>query len=545
MNKRKLLIGGLCVVCVASTAAALAGCAKTPEEQVPTITERVRYTEASNPYAELEWKEFADIDDWEEKQTSAPVYYQFEGSYSEAYQGNYSRDYLYMNCYEDGSVHGKVRNTANGNRIENYYGYWTNVNSRGKENLVLNILSYNGGEYNQGMYEIVCDTTTGYYDFASNIAISKWGNQRTMSISGYRYSPVESLTVSTSEASSGCIIGDEMNYSGLVVTVNRENGKSIAIDEESYKDPTCRVKFEGFDSSEAGDIDVKVSYVDTEVSTTYKVKVMGITDIELDATEVVKTYNVGDKIDTTGLVVTATREDGVKTVIGVNKCTVTCSGDAGKATPVNVEFQGYTKSYNVEINPIVLNGKVGEKDATLKLVSTTACEYELGGVKYELNYGRSLLNGTTYCKLSRPEGSSITDAVWDAMDNNFVINVEEGTLAVSKLVVYTISSEGDGSTPGTERYENEPCTAIGGGTEQRTLMVDETTGTATLSYKYWYAGQTDTFVCKYEIKDGVLTLTELVSSQVGGNRTNFNSIHKTWKLNADGTANRDPLRSAS
>lgn len=544
MKKRYLFIGGLTVLCVASSALALAACDNTvPEEQVPTITERIRYTEKTNPYAELTWEQYANIDDWAKKQTESPVYYQFEGSYSEAYQGNYSRDYLYMNCYEDGSVHGMVRNTANGNRIEDYLGYWTNVNSRGKENLVLHILSYNGGEYNMGMYDVVCDMQTGgYYDFASNIAISKWGNQRTMSISGYRYSPVESLTIETSEASSGCIIGDKMNYSGLVVKVNRQNGKSIAIDEESYTDPTCRVKFTGFNSAEAGDSEVTVSYVNTEISATYTVKVMGVTDIELNATEVIKEYKVGDKIDTTGLVITATREDGVKTELGVDKCEVSCSGEAGDEVPVKVSFtKGETpieKSYNVKISPIVLTGKVNEKDATLKLTTVEKCEYTVGSDKYDLNYSKSNLNGATYCNLSKPDGSSISAEVWDAMEKNFVIDVEEGTLKVSKMVVYTIPDSGDGSTPGTPRYENEPMPGIGGGTEIRTLVIDESAGTATISYKYWYAGQTDTFVCRYTIQDGIVTLTELIDRKVGGSGAQFANLHKTWKINEDGTATK-------
>ncbi len=60
-------------------------------------------------------------------------------------------------------------------------------------------------------------------------------------------------------------------------------------------------------------------------------------------------------------------------------------------------------------------------------------------------------------------------------------------------------------------------------------------GEATITYKYWYAGTTDTFVCKYEIIDGVFTFTEQISAQVGGG-ANFAGLYKTWTLNDDGTA---------
>ena len=67
MNKRYLLIGGLLAVSVTACAFALAGCNQTPEEQVPEIKETVRYSEKTNPYAELTWQEIKDIDDWSDK----------------------------------------------------------------------------------------------------------------------------------------------------------------------------------------------------------------------------------------------------------------------------------------------------------------------------------------------------------------------------------------------------------------------------------------------------------------------------------------------
>ena len=61
-----------------------------------------------------------------------------------------------------------------------------------------------------------------------------------MPIVGYRYSPIKDLTVETSAISGGCIIGESMSYDGLVVNVNRENGKSMTIDKDSYTQPSCR-----------------------------------------------------------------------------------------------------------------------------------------------------------------------------------------------------------------------------------------------------------------------------------------------------------------
>ena len=97
MNKRYLLAGGLLVLGVTTAICGLTACknGKPPKEEIPTPTDSVRYTEKTNPYAELGWDEYKDVDDWTAKLTDEDgIYYQFEGSYAEGYQGDYSRTYI-------------------------------------------------------------------------------------------------------------------------------------------------------------------------------------------------------------------------------------------------------------------------------------------------------------------------------------------------------------------------------------------------------------------------------------------------------------------
>ena len=91
---------------------------------------------------------------------------------------------------------------------------------------------------------------------------------------------------------------------------------------------------------------------------------------------------------------------------------------------------------------------------------------------------------------------------------------------------------------GSLRFEQEPMEQMknAGYSEQRYIFIDEEKGEATITYKYWYAGTTDTFVCKYEIIDGVFTFPVQISAQVGGGGANFAGLYKTWTLNDDGTA---------
>ncbi len=75
---------------------------------------------------------------------------------------------------------------------------------------------------------------------------------------------------------------------------------------------------------------------------------------------------------------------------------------------------------------------------------------------------------------------------------------------------------------------------IGGNTEQRVIFLDSETKEATISYKYWYAAHTDTFICKYTLEGDILTFTDLVKVvQVGGNGSQYGNLHKTWRLTDD------------
>lgn len=624
MKKRYLIMGGLMVLAVSASAGAFAACAKPApkEEVVPTITEKIRYTEKTNPYAEVTWNQFPDLENWGEKMKTAPVYYQFEGSYSEAYQGDYSRNYMYINCYEDGSLHA----TYGGN--ENYYGFWTNVDRRNKESLSLHILNYNGAEYNGGNYESVCDVKQDeYYEYASTVVWApSWGT-RTVLISGYHYSPVKSLEVTTSDENTNFILNDKFSTEGLIVTVKRENGKSIAIDQQSFGKSDCRVQFSGFSSDEEGDKDITVKYIYSDIETSYKVNVMGISGIEVNAGKGKTTYHVGDELDKTGLEITATRTDGKKVSVdpASNRCTfegfnageetdkqtVTVKLDGGyeasydikvvgikslsidpaevkkeffvgdnlntenlvvKATfkddvedtielrrctfegfdsskavenqTVKVIFQGMEKTYDVKIIAPVFTGnaKYGNETGEVKIKITTPneCEYTYKGKTINLNYNASNIAGKSIYNITLPEDSDVTEEEFNSLQKFYIL--DKADFSLSTATMYKIPDAGGGDTPGTDRYENEP-NYVGGGTEQRYIIIDTAAQTATITYKYWYAGQTDTFVCKYTLEGNVLTLTEEISSQLGWGGRSFATLHKTWTLNDDGSANRSPLRS--
>lgn len=601
MKKRYLLFGAVLALSVAASAVALTGCSA-PKEKVPEITERVRYSEATNPYAELTYNEFPGIDDWNAKLTTAPIYYQFEGSYSEAYQGNYNRDYLYMNCYEDGSLH------ATWGGSSNYYGYWTNIDKSGKENLVLHVLNYNGDEYNGGIYDLVCDKANAeYYEYGSNI-YNPLNGGRTVTISGYHYSPISRLEVTTSAENTDYIINDSFTTAGLVVTVHRENGKSIDIDKDSYGKRDCRVQFSGFDGQTEGEQDITVKYINTEVQTTYKVSVLGIKSLAVDTAKGKVNYHVGDELDKTGLSVVATRtddkpvnvdpmsnrlrfegfdaseatdsqsvsvtldgqytasydikvwaidslevdastaqteyfvgdkvnkenikvnatfKDGVTDEISAERFDIEGfdSSAAAESQTVNVSFQGLKKPFTVKIiaPEYTGNAKYGNEtgEVKIKIVTPDTCQYTYKGTTLDLGYTTMNVGGTTVYGLTLPEGSPVSQETFDSLHKQYVFDKENFTL--SMMSVYEIPSD-------HRRAEQEPMPGIGGNTEQRFILINEEEGTATLTYKYWYAMHSDTFVCKYTLENGIFTFTECIDSTVGASGSQYANLYKTWRL---------------
>ncbi len=523
MNKRFLLTGGLLAVSVTACAFALAGCNVTPEEQVPEIKETVRYSEKTNPYAEVSWQEIKGIDNWSDKMLNAPVYYQFEGSYSEAYQGNYSRTYMYMNCYKDGSMHATYGNS-------NYYGYWTNVDNTGKENLILHILRINDGEYNNGIYKSVCEAVSSdFYEFSAPVYILDNGG-RTVFINGYHYSPVESLTISN--APDKYIVGDAFSTAGMVVTVNRENGKSMAVDKDSYNHADCRIKFSGFDSSEKGEGKVTVKYINTEVEASYSYSVMGVQSVEFNVDEAVTEYYVGDKFDASGVTVTAKRDDDGEVEVPYGRWKVEGFDSSrytnGQTQTLTISFAGFKYEYDITVSPLDFVGEINGQQVIIKYLSTKTCGiYGLEGAPetgWRFGYQNVQLNDYGIVTLTYTSDSKMPEEEWNAFPKKFSVNLDTGTYNVAQ--VYTIPWDGD------NRALNEPMPTIDGGTTYREIYILDDS-TAIITYRYWYDNHRDTFTVTYTKEGNLITFTDCLKYSQEGSGANFGSLTKQWNLNDD------------
>lgn len=529
MKKKFLLIGALVCMLAACCAFAFIGCDDNEREDPEGIT----YSEATNPYAEKTWEEYGDLFDWGAKWDSDPVVYVFEGSYSEAYQGNYSRTYLYMNCYEDGSLHAQYG-------WENYYGYWTNVDNYGREQLVLHLVRYNDGEYNNGVYEsVVSPYDSAYYEYSSSVIWNQWGT-RTVLIFGFRYSPVTAVTLDTSKVKTEYMLGESLNTAGLGVTVTRENGASALVEEVSGQ--YTHVNYEGFDSNKAGTQTVTVSY-DREKSATatYDVNVIGVESVDIDVSAAKTEYSVGDGFDASGITVVETYENGVTKTVPGDQLTVEGfdTSAAAENQEVTVSWRGESASFTVNVTAPVFKGNTtyngSSTSMTVTILTPDTCSVQFSGKTVTAAYDIREIAGKTIYFLSAPEDGIVgsSEEEWAGLTKTFTADKAAGTLA--GIAAYVVPND-DGLTDlgaGRDTYEVMP--GISGGTTNRYVLIDEAAGECTVTYKYYNDTCIDTFVAKYTLSGNTLTLTDVVSQQVSASGKSFADLVKTYTLNEDGT----------
>ena len=149
------------------------------------------------------------------------------------------------------------------------------------------------------------------------------------------------ITVKTAPNKTEYFVGDSYDGTGLVVNVTYNNGTN--------KDITTGFTTSGFSSATAGKNTVTVSYEGFTATFDVKIKAVELTGIEIAKQPNKTTFNTGDELDTTGLVLTLKYNNGTTgiadtgyTVSGYNKDT------AGEQT-ITVTYQGFTATYKVTL----------------------------------------------------------------------------------------------------------------------------------------------------------------------------------------------------
>ena len=149
------------------------------------------------------------------------------------------------------------------------------------------------------------------------------------------------ITVKTAPNKTEYFVGDSYDGTGLVVNVTYNNGTN--------KDITTGFTTSGFSSATAGKNTVTVSYEGFTATFDVMIKAVELTGIEIAKQPNKTTFNTGDELDTTGLVLTLKYNNGTT---GITDTGYTVSGyntdTAGEQT-ITVTYQGFTATYKVTL----------------------------------------------------------------------------------------------------------------------------------------------------------------------------------------------------
>ena len=162
-------------------------------------------------------------------------------------------------------------------------------------------------------------------------------------------SPLASISVDASQATTVFYVGDEFTNEGVVVTAYYED--------QTTKNVTNKAEFSGYDMSKAGVQEVTVSYTENEVTktNTYNITVKApatLTGISLSG-DYPTEFTQGDAFSSEGIVVTANYDD--QSTKDVTEDATFEGYDMSKvgAQTVTVSYEGKTATYDITVNEYV------------------------------------------------------------------------------------------------------------------------------------------------------------------------------------------------
>lgn len=530
MKTFKKLLLCLCVAAIAACTFALVGCGESKE---PPKDERITYTQENNVFREWTPADFnaMTLHSWEEKRDKVGVAYEFEGSYTEGYQDMVDPTYFDAYLYNDGSV--RATNVGGATSSNPLYGYWFNIDEYGDECLTIQWVSIGAEKYTR--QSVATKFDGGDYDWQSNVTRDIWGSARTTLIYGRNYKKTTGLEINTDKAKTSYVPGEALNTNDIVVYAVKEDGSKVKI-------RTARCTFENDFSEPGKDIPVKVIFEKAEG--TFNVYVKKVVELKLTTDDVEKEYNLGDKISTTGLKVSAKYDDDSEADIDLENCKITGSATKAGEFDVKVAYGGAEASYKVNVKGIDYTGtaKVGKEVKDVKISRTSASEASvtIDGTTFDCfcaasgAYESGDKNKPTYLVLW-----GIENETYKGMTPIFEI----GANKTLKPVEY----EGLKSYHGTDRiYGNEWFQA----TNYHFYLISE--NQMVIAMERVDDGNFVFWLCGYELRGMTLTVSSCTSSTDSGgtywfgvtgdgNPNSFNGVvfYKTFTLNdEDGTAKR-------
>ena len=418
--------------------------------------------------------------------------YEFEGKYTEAYQGNFTYTYSYIYLWEDGLYNGTAAGT-------NIYGYWYNQTSEGDTCLVLKDTAGN---------DMVCEATHGdpYYDWFGDLKSTVNGG-RTFKMNGFMYYPVIGMFVDTGESKLEYNFRDELDKNKWTVKQVRNDlryGAIINPDELTWELPDTKVP---------GEQETSVTWGKHELTYSFKVKVgedLGTYKFDYASSEVKKHYRYIDRFDPTGIICTRTLNESHKIIdmkevpyefdFANNKIKFPMPNKVTYEMPVTFDL---TEKANT------VKGKIGDKEISVIFKDLTTAKITDGTatteVKVELNGEKGLASVKI---LSRVSGD---EALFDSVPKEF--GIEESIVGEPTISL--------------EKFMRSKTKANSYNQKTDTFFIFQADGkTVTVLWEFDYQGMKEEYMeCSFKLKGTTLTITKLIGTD---SNNQFEWIQKTF-----------------
>ena len=226
-----------------------------------------------------------------------------------------------------------------------------------------------------------------------DITYTENGKTATATVTGITVKELVSIVVTSEPTKKTYTAGESFNSAGMVVTATYSDNSTAEV-------PLSDLEFE-YDFSTAGEgITVTLTYKGTSITA----EITGITVIELVSIAVTtqpnkKTYFVGEAFNPTGMVVTATYNDGSTATVNITAGMLDYDfSTAGVNKTVAITYRGKPAEVSgITVNELSFSGGDGLSAATAyeislpiqlawlaKMVNEGTAPYAIGGVYYKL-----------------------------------------------------------------------------------------------------------------------------------------------------------------
>lgn len=155
---------------------------------------------------------------------------------------------------------------------------------------------------------------------------------------------VDAIVVNSTAHKTEYWVGDPLDVTGLTIEASKSDGTSetVAVTEDMIS---------GFDSSAAATVSLTITYEEKttalEVTVKERPRVTGIT---VNSNPHKTTYQVGDKLNVTGLTIEATKSDGTSETVAVTKDMISGFDSRKEGTnTLTISYQGVTVELAIEI----------------------------------------------------------------------------------------------------------------------------------------------------------------------------------------------------